>query len=1261
MKKKRQLMIGLVLALVVTSGLYAFTYTSTTVATNVTVSDAAIATSAPSATQPGWGSIVPVSPDWAYRKKITIDHTKVDASLTDFPVLISITDSNLRDDAQDDGDDIKFTASDGTTQLDHEIENFAGDTGELVAWVRVPILSSSTDTNIYMYYGNATCASQENVEGAWETSFEMVQHLKDDPDTSHTKDSTSNNHDGTKKGVNDPIEADGNTGKAQDFSSDHISCGDLGIGNSYTAECWIKADTLTGTGDYDTYGFTIMASAASGQGYPLWLTVRGTEVRLWAYESTPSTGGWRETTGAGLNTTDKFYIAAIATHSSTTKVYVNGVERLSFTNDGDVNWTNIFTLGDLRPDRAIYFDGIIDETRISDVVRSADWIKACYNNQSSPSTFYSLEGAEETIAPALMGEVPTGNLFDIAPSSEYNGDLALKVYLTNTNNLTKAYDYLNVKLYLGGSVEAGETPNYQLLTLQNGEAKFIIQDIPATSGTWTQTSQSDFQGGTPNQVEAISPGDVILDTFSDNDTDTFDDETKIATKSNLVVSGGQVKLTAGGASEQEALRPIAAGDETDIAYEYPVWYDSSWIRRVPVTISNTGSALSDYQISVDVTYDSDMQPDFDDIRFADADGATLLSYWRETYTASTSATFWVNVPSVPAGTKDIFMYYGNVAVSTTSDGDATFEFYDDFEDGDISDWSSYGSGVVQIADDSGNYVLLKTANNDPNGGYSLFNNGALSDYEAVFRTKRINEDGGSQTRYGIEDGSYNGYGPRMYDFNSLPATFAIEMRTGGSSTNLVTKSTSAYEWDTWMTVKFRQYGTNLEFELYDYSGSLVESIATTDSSYNSFDRFVVHGGWEFYTDDIRVRQYTSTEPITSLGTEESEGGHWDKVDDATSDGDATYVYTDSSTWQEDLYDVSDHATGTGAINFVRVYMECRADASPAQTSAYVHIKTNSLEDNGSEETITTGYATYSDQWDTNPQTGNPWTWAEIDALQIGTGLREPALGQNTICTQVYVVVDYTAYDSPGTLTAINLLSGETVARIDSFDYNALAIPSGTSLRVQFSQDSSTWYDSAGNSGQWDTMSEGSHSIGLSTLLWSGANFYYQIEFTSDGSDTPVLEEITVNFSTYHASGDLTSSAYDTGYDFAWDWGTISFTIDEPSATNIQFQIRTAATEAGLSTATWYGPTGTGDYYTTSGTDTNPVHDGDRWVQYKAYFSGPGDDTPTLNDTSITYSAEAITYTITVTGGSYCLVSTDTSGWEAGWTVTPELYCQVVQR
>ena len=562
------------------------------------------------------------------------------------------------------------------------------------------------------------------------------------------------------------------------------------------------------------------------------------------------------------------------------------------------------------------------------------------------------------------GEVPSGDLFTISPDATFGGDLIAKVYLANTGNLTKAYSYLNMKLYLEGSVEAGETPDYRLLTLQNGEAALTLEEILPTSGSWTETTQPDFADSTLNQVDVnTSPGDVILDKYSDNVTDTYDDETMIASSANVTVSGGQVKLnTSGQTPATETLRPDGDGDETGIE-----------------------------------------EPD-----------------------------------------------------------------------------------------------------------------------------------------------------PLLYT-------------------------------------------------------------------------------------------------------------HWDLVDDVTPDGNSTYVATESNNWQEDLYTIADHSTGAGAINYVRVYFVAREQTEQTPTTAYVHIKTNGVEYNGTEVATTTSYTAYSYQWNTNPQTGNPWTWDEIDALQIGVGLRRPKPNQWTRVTQVYAEVNHTPYNPTGTLTSINLLSGEAVVSIDSFDYIASAIPSGTSLQVQFSQDGTNWYNSAGTPDGWDTLSEGTNNIDLSGLGWSGPNFYYHMLFTSDGSDTPVLDEIRVNFSTYYLSGDLISSSHDNGYDLEWDWGTISFTVTEPSATDVKFQIRTAATEAGLSSATWYGPTGTTDYYQTSGTAINSVHDGDRWVQYRAYLSGPGGVTPIFSDITITYSAQAAIYTIEIIGGGYCLVSDNTSDWDEGWTTTPEFYCDVTPR
>jgi hypothetical protein len=186
--------------------------------------------------------------NWHCRKKITIDSGLVSADLSDFPVLISLaSDADLAADAQDDGDDILFTSSDGTTQLSHEIETFDGGTGELVAWVQAD-LSGSTDTEIYMYYGNGTVSSQQDITGVWDGGFEGVWHI-DETSGAHY-DSTSNGNSSTSVDVATQGSATGQIDGADDFngSSNDIVIADsasLDITSAITIEAWIE-DDLTG-------------------------------------------------------------------------------------------------------------------------------------------------------------------------------------------------------------------------------------------------------------------------------------------------------------------------------------------------------------------------------------------------------------------------------------------------------------------------------------------------------------------------------------------------------------------------------------------------------------------------------------------------------------------------------------------------------------------------------------------------------------------------------------------------------------------------------------------------------------------------------------------------------------------------------------------------------------------------------------------------------------------------------------------------------
>ncbi|MBN1658351.1 MAG: DUF2341 domain-containing protein, partial [Anaerolineae bacterium] len=139
--------------------------------------------------------------EWSYQRLITIDHTQVAGDLDDFPVLIRLSGDWLRYQAsgdpghirQEDGGDIRFTSA-GHVQLDHEIELYDGTSGTLVAWVRIPSLSSTSDTEIYMLYGNSDCEDQWNPEAVWDEHFVMVHHLEET--TGLHFDSTGNRYAG---------------------------------------------------------------------------------------------------------------------------------------------------------------------------------------------------------------------------------------------------------------------------------------------------------------------------------------------------------------------------------------------------------------------------------------------------------------------------------------------------------------------------------------------------------------------------------------------------------------------------------------------------------------------------------------------------------------------------------------------------------------------------------------------------------------------------------------------------------------------------------------------------------------------------------------------------------------------------------------------------------------------------------------------------------------------------------------------------------
>ncbi len=136
----------------------------------------------------------------------------------------------------------------------------------------------------------------------------------------------------------------------------------------------------------------------------------------------------------------------------------------------------------------------------------------------------------------------------------------------------------------------------------------------------------------------------------------------------------------GGGSHYNSNNKGGNGGSGIVIIKYLTKYLTGWSYRQPITVSNSsGAVLTNYQVKLTVNYvASKMKSDFSDLRFTRLDGVTLLPYYIESYTASTSAVVWVKVDSIPTSGSQIFMYYGNSSAAATSSADNTFDFFDDF-------------------------------------------------------------------------------------------------------------------------------------------------------------------------------------------------------------------------------------------------------------------------------------------------------------------------------------------------------------------------------------------------------------------------------------------------------------------------------------------------------------------------------------------------------------------------------------------------------
>jgi len=364
-------------------------------------------------------------PGWHKRMRMTINQSDVSSDLTDFPVLIHLSASSgqgledvtfvfteLGSDAN--RKKIAVTTGDGKAECYVEIEKWDTANKQAWLWVKVPSVSSTTGTVLYLYYDSSHADNTDHVgdpgsapaKVVWgdHTSYVIdyggVWHLDEaasDGTPGGQKDSSPNGNHGTPKNFQDGGGgATGTTGKidgADKFAGDDdyvtvSSPSNTDPSNYLTVSAWIKISALSHNGDIvsrgDSYGLRVW-----GNGQILFFKYVGSN--QW-YNMAPS----------GVNVIDNTFHYIVGVQSGTgMNLYIDGVQKDSNGNTTAIVYGLGSTLeigrhGNGSPD--YNFTGTIDEVRVQNIARDASWIKASYENERDHLIDY---GGEETTGAAV--------------------------------------------------------------------------------------------------------------------------------------------------------------------------------------------------------------------------------------------------------------------------------------------------------------------------------------------------------------------------------------------------------------------------------------------------------------------------------------------------------------------------------------------------------------------------------------------------------------------------------------------------------------------------------------------------------------------------------------------------------------------------------------------------------------------------------------------------------------------------------------------
>jgi hypothetical protein len=346
--------------------------------------------------------------DWPHSRDIVLNTSAsgadVEGDVHGFPVMVRLgaAEAAIIGQAQDNGEDIRFTKPNNVTRLPHEVEHW--DANGAVIWVKVDTVYGGNSTqHIRMFWGNESAPDGSDGAQVFDTDngFVAVWHMND---AGNESDATGHGLTAVAPGGAEPgAGATGMIGPGRSFdgSSQHfVVAHDAALNvNHFTLSAWVKSDSWAGSKRIMQKGTGTNPpeyGMREDSGDRLAVNIEGSHYAA-PDNSVPALGTWGLLHGTFDGSNVRVYRDGVllATHSRTSSVpaLANDLEIAKQPGNSSSN----------------IFDGILDEVRIQSVARGADWIRLEYESQKHFQTLTDIGEQPPVISYAQTSEVLTQN------------------------------------------------------------------------------------------------------------------------------------------------------------------------------------------------------------------------------------------------------------------------------------------------------------------------------------------------------------------------------------------------------------------------------------------------------------------------------------------------------------------------------------------------------------------------------------------------------------------------------------------------------------------------------------------------------------------------------------------------------------------------------------------------------------------------------------------------------------------------------------